>query len=244
MKFSLKSLTVVVLIVGLLCGWYAAYLRYNRLQQEYVRQWEENDRRLMYFREELSRARDEVQTLIQQKPQNQLRNFWDANLEGTILSGTTLANDSNSFQRACFRNCKMNDVNLQGGGAAFQLACFDNADLSNSKLSGGSSSFQSATFFAANLTSAELRGMGSSFQGASFENAILNNAKLNGDFGGCNLSGAKLLGTDLSAIESDNLKSCYFENPPTYDSKTVFPSGFNPAEQKWELVESARPNQE
>jgi hypothetical protein len=48
-----------------------------------------------------------------------------------------------------------------------------------------------------------------------------------------NISGARFERADLSAIDADNLASCYFVEPPTYDDRTVFPSGFDAEEQSW-----------
>jgi hypothetical protein len=66
---------------------------------------------------------------------------------------------------------------------------------------------------------------------------------LKGDFRGSNFSGARLESADLSAITADNLASCYFKVPPTYDSRTRFPQGFDPVKNSWRRVE-ARPRGE
>jgi uncharacterized protein YjbI with pentapeptide repeats len=84
---------------------------------------------------------------------------------------------------------------------------------------------------------ATIVGGGASFQKATFEGAILIDATLSGNFQLVNISGARLEGADLSAIARDNLASCYFKDPPTYDARTKFPPGFDPAERAWRRIE-------
>jgi hypothetical protein len=88
----------------------------------------------------------------------------------------------------------------------------------------------------ADLTGATLTGGGVSFQNATFEKAILIGATLPGNFQLVNFSGARLEGADLSAIAGNNLASCYFKEPPTYDARTKFPAGFDPVERSWRRV--------
>jgi uncharacterized protein YjbI with pentapeptide repeats len=126
---------------------------------------------------------------------------------------------------------------LQGGVSSFQFACFDDANLSQASLTGGGASFQGSTFVKANLTGATLAGGPSSFQNASFEDAILVGATLVGSFQVANISGAKFQGADISAINCDDLASCYFDTPPSYNAETKFPTGFDPMEQLWQRTE-------
>ena len=74
------------------------------------------------------------------------------------------------------------------------------------------------------------------FQRGSFEDASLIDARLSGSFQSVNLSGARLEAADLSAIARDDLASCYFKVPPTYDARTKFPPGFDPVERSWKRV--------
>ena len=92
------------------------------------------------------------------------------------------------------------------------------------------------SFVEADLTGATLTGGGASFQNATFEKAILIGATLSGNFQLVNFSGARLEGADLSAIAGNNLASCYFKEPPTYDARTKFPAGFDPVERSWRRV--------
>jgi uncharacterized protein YjbI with pentapeptide repeats len=149
----------------------------------------------------------------------------------------TIASKENVFQRASFRSCRLEGATLEGGDASFQLARFDAAKLARACLTGGGSSFQGSSFVGSDLTGATLAGGAASFQGASFEGAILVGAKLIGNFQSVNISGARLEAADLSAIGREDLASCYFKDPPTYDARTKFPRGFDPAERLWRRVE-------
>lgn len=138
---------------------------------------------------------------------------------------------------ASFRKCRLEGATLIGGGSSFQFARFDAAKLARACLKGGGASFQLSSFVGADLKGTTLVGVGSSFQLASFEDAILIGATLSGSFQVVNLSGARLEAADLSAIARDDLASCYFKEPPTYDARTDFPPGFDPVELLWRRVE-------
>ena len=202
----------------------------------------EQERRLLkqqlrYAQQELGRARDELKDQLRLPQPDRLRSFWEADLEGSNLDGMTLASNSNAFQRASFRKCNLEGATLEGGGASFQSARFDSAKLIRASLKGGAASFQGASFVEADLTGATLAGEEGSFQGATFEGTILIGAKLSGNFQSVNISGAKFEAADLSAIDRDNLASCYFKDPPTYDTRTKFPPGFDPIVGSWRRVQ-------
>jgi uncharacterized protein YjbI with pentapeptide repeats len=230
MRFSLRTLFVVALLVGLMCGWYATWQRVDRDRKRYEQQ-------LQYAEKELLRAKDQLHDLARGKQPDATRPFWEAELAGSQLTGMTIASDNNAFQRASFRNCKLESATLAGGVASFQDSCFDGATLTQANLSGGSASFQASTFLNTDLTGATLTGGPGSFQGASFEGAVLIGAKLLGNFQGANLSGAKLQGADVSALAGKDLASCYFDRPPTYDAQTKFPTDFDPQEHLWRRAE-------
>ncbi len=215
---------MLVLLVGLFLGWGSSVRRARR-----------HANHLQYAERELQRARDQLRDRDRAKQQDS-REVWQVELDGASLRGVTISSPGNALQRASFRHCDLEDAILTGGASAFQLACFDNANLVNSRLTGGGASFQLATFVGADLTGATLTGGGSSFQIASFENARLVQAKLAGSFGSVNISGAHFEGADLSALDSESLASCYFKEPPTYDKRTRFPSGFDPQAQDWRRV--------
>jgi uncharacterized protein YjbI with pentapeptide repeats len=155
---------------------------------------------------------------------------------GCDLSKASLIAGTSSFQVARFDDAKLNQATLKGDSAAFQHASFQRADLSEAKLTGGGGAFQAATFAEANLSGAVLKGGDGSFQMASFAGANLSGARLVGgdaSFGGMDIDGAQFLGTDLSGLDADDLGTCHFDTPPTYDDATRFPAGFDPALAGW-----------
>ncbi len=230
LKFSNRTLFGVVVLVALICGWFSTWQRADRERRRH-------EQRLLYAEQELERARGQVRDLARANRPDLTRSFWEAELEGANLTRMTLTSTSNAFQRASFRNCMLENATLKGGDASFQFACFDDAILAQASLTGGGASFQESTFVRAELTGATLTGGPGSFQSASFEDAILVGAKLVGSFQAANISGAKLQGADISAINCDDLASCYFNSPPTYNAETMFPEGFDPTEQLWRRAE-------
>jgi uncharacterized protein YjbI with pentapeptide repeats len=229
-RLSIRGLYFLILLVALLLGWVSS-------QQRAERERRQQEQRLRYAEEELRRARDELQDQMRGPRPDRARSFWEADLEGSNLAGMTIVSNDNAFQRASFRKCRLEGATLGGGVSSFQLARFDAAKLARACLKGGGSSFQASSFVGTDLTDANLIGGPSSFQGASFEKAILIGAKLSGNFQGVNISGARLEAADLSAIARDDLASCYFKDPPTYDARTKFPPGFDPAERSWRRAE-------
>jgi Pentapeptide repeats (8 copies) len=230
LKFSSRTLFGVVALVALISGWFSTWQKADRASRMHEQQ-------LLYAEQELERARDQVRDLTRGKQPNPARSFWEAELEGSNLTGMTITSTENAFQRASFRNCGLEKATLKGGGASFQFACFDDADLAQATLIGGGASFQGSTFVRDELTGATLAGGPGSFQSVSFEDAILVGAKLEGSFQATNISGAKFEGADISAIGCDDLNSCYFKSPPTYNAATKFPKGFDPREQLWRWSE-------
>jgi uncharacterized protein YjbI with pentapeptide repeats len=124
---------------------------------------------------------------------------------------------------------------LTGGGASFQGASFNNAILRNAKLAGGGSSFQLATFENADLSGAVLSG---SLQGVSLRKAKCVGTTINGSFQGANIGAAQFQNADLSAVRSEDLGSCYFDAPPTYDANTKFPDRFDPVTHGWKKTDA------
>jgi len=229
-RVSIRGLFFLIVLVALLFGWLSS-------QQRAERELRQQGQRLRYAEEELGRARDELRDQQRGPRPDRARSFWEADLEGSNLVGITIASDSNVFQSASFRKCRLEGATLEGGDASFQRARFDAAKLARACLKGGGSSFQASSFVGADLTGATLIGGSASFQSASFEEAILIGAKLSGSFQVVNISGARLEAADLSAIARDDLASCYFKEPPTYDARTKFPLGFDPVDRLWRRVE-------
>ncbi len=227
MRFSIQSLLTIILVVALLCGWISTLQSIDRIRKRYEQQLE-------YSNGELVRSKEQLQYLQRGKRPDRNRFFWEAELEGSNLAGMTIASDGNAFQLASFRACNLEGARLRGGTASFQRASFDEAKLKGAALSGEGAS--GATFVGADLTGATLSGGWGAFADASFENAILVEAKWAGSFERANISGVKFEGADLSAIVADNLISCYFDVPPVYDSRTKFPSGFEPTQHRWQMA--------
>jgi uncharacterized protein YjbI with pentapeptide repeats len=228
-RFNIRELVLLIAIVMLGYGWISSEQRADRDRRLRANQ-------LRHAELELVRARDDLRNQSRGPQPDRNRSFWEADLEGTNLTGMMIASKSNAFQRACFRKCVLVDAVLEGGGSSFQRAQFDGGNLVRARLKGGTGSFQKASFAAADLTDATLAGESGSFQGASFEDAVLVHATLSGNFQSVNFSGARLESAELSAIEAGNLASCYFKIPPTYDAKTKFPAGFDPVEHLWTIV--------
>lgn len=236
-RFSIRELVFLVVLAALVLGWVASEQRAAREQQRADRVLQMQEQRQRYAEVELERARNELRDRLRGPRPDRSRSFWEADLEGTNLAGMTIASGGNAFQRASFRECRLEGSTLEGGASSFQFARFDAAKLARARLEGGAAAFQESTFVGADLTNATLIGGSASFQHASFEDAILIGAKLSGNFQGVNISGARLEAADLSAIAGDDLASCYFKEPATYNARTKFPTGFDPVERSWRRVE-------
>jgi uncharacterized protein YjbI with pentapeptide repeats len=236
-RFSIRRLVFLILLVAMLLGWVSSEQRVKLEQQRADRERRALAQLRRYAEEELRRARDELQDQLRSPQRDRNRSFWEADLEGSNLSGMTIASDKNAFQRASFRECVLEGARLEGGASSFQFARFDAAKLARAYLKGDVASFQESTFVGADLTDAILIGGSASFQSASFEGATLVGAKLSGNFQSANISGARFEGADLSLIAGANLADCYFKDPPTYDARTKFPPGFDPVEHSWRRVE-------
>lgn len=234
-RISIRGMITLICVMAVVLAWLGNEMRLDALIRNYRRQAE-------YAMAELRRAQVELAQSQRAKRVDRSRPFWEMDLEGTKLAGMTLKIPANSFQRASFRKCDLRKATLEGGAAAFQLAKFDGARLSEAILTGGGASFQASTFVGADLSGAVLSGGSTSFQTASFESANLTGAKLSGSFQSANIDSARFEGADLSAIASQDLASCIFSNPPTYDDKTLFPQGFDPANNEWRQVDrSSKP---
>ena len=126
---------------------------------------------------------------------------------------------------------------MQGGTGAFQIATFDEAVLVNARLTGGGASFQLSSFAGADLTGATLTGGGAVVSAARpFRTPNLSAHESQGSgtaFQAVNLDGADFRGADLSTLEAESLKSCYFMTPPKFDGATRFPAGFDPHAEGW-----------
>lgn len=229
-RFTVRGMIFGVLFLAVVLGWISSVRRVGWVQRM-------QHQRFLYLDEELRRARQELRDQERGVEPDRSRSFWHADLEGSDLTGMTIASPSNAFQRASFRDCRLRDATLEGGDSSFQFARFDGAKLARARLKGGHASFQLSTFVGADLTDAILTGGGASFQSASFEDANLTGATLSGDFQAANINGAKFEAADLTAIVADDLANCVFKDPPTYSAATRFPAGFDPVQRMWRRVE-------
>jgi uncharacterized protein YjbI with pentapeptide repeats len=231
-RFTIASLLVLMLVVGLLLGWRSSVETARKQLAEREIHIAKQGKALEFAEAELQRARDQLGDL-RKAQRDATRVLYGSMFEGATLAGATLSSPENAFQRTSFAGSDLERATLQGGTASFQLANFDGAQLAGAKLRGDNASFQGATFVGADLKGADLAGGPSSFQTASFENANLAGAKLAGSFQAANLSGVNFAGADLSALSADDLASCYFRDAPRCNGSTKFPAGFDPIAQGW-----------
>jgi uncharacterized protein YjbI with pentapeptide repeats len=150
--------------------------------------------------------------------------------EGIDLRGAVIEAGISAFQKSVFDYSDLSNASLTGGGSSFQGASFYKATLKNAKLAGGGSSFQLANFESADMTGAVLTG---NLQGVSLRNAECVGTTIKGSFQGANIDGVQFQSADLSALRSEDLASCYYDAPPTYDANTKFPNGFDPVANGW-----------
>jgi uncharacterized protein YjbI with pentapeptide repeats len=229
-RFSIREALFAMLLVALFFGWRAS-------QQQTSRQIANLQRRLRYA--ETSNTWSEFRSRIDMDsaPAASKRGVLaHLNLDGANLRSVSIAGQNSAFARASFNNADLTKASLGGAGGAFQGAKFDGARLVNAKLTGGVSAFQGSSFAGADLTGAVLTGGASSFQGSTFADARLAGAQLlcsGASFQLVNIDAADFAGADVSALAAEALKSCYFNQPPTYDGHTRFPRGFDPEDQGW-----------
>jgi uncharacterized protein YjbI with pentapeptide repeats len=231
-RFTIASLLILMLVVALLLGWRRSIETARQQLAEREIHIAKQGKVLEFAEAELERARDQLGDL-RKAQRDATRVLYGSMFEGATLAGATLASPENAFQRTSFAGSDLERATLQGGTASFQVANFDGAQLAGAKLRGDNASFQGATFVGADLSGADLAGGPSSFQQASFENANLTGVKMAGSFQLANLSGTNFAGADLSALNGDDLASCYFRDAPQYDGSTKFPAGFDPVAQAW-----------
>ena len=232
LKFSLRTLLGLTLLVALVFAWYAS-------SKQYAEQIRRLNVRLNFAEEELDRAKDDFEREQRRgsAKTSARRPFRDAKFDGLTLSEFSVVTGNSAFQNTSFVGCELKNANLTGKTSSFQGARFDRAILAGAKLTGGAGAFQGASFASADLSGAVLTGEGSALQGASFEGANLTGAKINATdtsaFQSVNIDSAMFQNADLSALSPLALESCYFRSPPTYNSETKFPAGFDPAVQGW-----------
>lgn len=219
-----------MLIVALCFGWYSSTQLAKRETQRLQRllAYSDNEASFGKMRAEISDVAEKAQV------KSGGVGFSGAQLDGENLQDIKII--GGRFQGTNFSDSNLKGASLTGGVSSFQGARFSNANLVNAKLTGGVSSFQAASFENADLTNAVLRGDGPAFQGSTFQGAKLIGTQIlcsGAAFQAVNIDGAQFPGADLSTIDPLALASCVFKTPPTYDDKTRFPVGFDPAKQGW-----------
>lgn len=229
-RLSLRTALLLMMLVAIVLGWYSSSQRSRRRITKLSKQ-------LMSLKAGLesdswrSEPNDErIGREARNKGIFSHALFTRVNMQGLAIDG--------EFHVAEFDSCVLQDANLGGGASGFQLARFNNCNLIDAKLTGGGSAFQLSSFENSDLSGAVLTGGGSSFQRASFDGANLTDARIicpanSAAFQAVNIDGVQFQGADLSTIRKLDLESCFFDNPPTYDKDTKFPSGFDPADQLW-----------
>jgi len=229
LKFSIRDVLLATMLVALFFGWRSS-------KQQAERRIAGLKRRLAYAEsgETWDTRRFQLHQKRTEKPASGLLSR--ANLEAADLQGGVLVGMNSAFYLTVFNDADLQHASLTGGNAAFQGARFFRTNLTGAKLSGGVSAFQLASFVNADLTGAVLTGGGSSFQGSTFEGSKLVGARLvcsGASFQAVDVTDANFRGADISTLEAESLKSCYFQSPPRYDGKTKFPVGFDPVDEGW-----------
>jgi uncharacterized protein YjbI with pentapeptide repeats len=165
--------------------------------------------------------------------------FFKTKFDRADLTEAKLTGDA-AFQQASFTHARLADAVLNGGVSGFQMAKFDDATLLGARLNGGGSSFQGASFARANLTGAILKGEGAALQLVNLDDANCTKLQIRcasalAAFQVASLNNTRFAAADLSSLAQQSLRSCVFkpDTPPTYDDRTKFPAGFNPAKQGW-----------
>jgi hypothetical protein len=232
LKFSLRGALLLTMLVALFFGWRAS-------GERAAREITNLRRRLAYVESKQTWTESRADHLTRPaKRKFQHRGILSgADLSGVSLRKARIDAQTNGFQRTRFTSADLQDAKLSGGDAAFQGVVFDDANLRDATLTGGVSSFQLSSFVAADLSGAVLTGGGSSFQGSTFEGAALVGARLlcrGASFQAVNIDATDFRGADISALEAESLKSCYFKTSPTYDDGTKFPPRFDPVEEGWQ----------
>jgi uncharacterized protein YjbI with pentapeptide repeats len=231
LRFTIRDALAATMLLTLAFGWNASHRQAQREHAQLVR-------RLAYIEAENSWAKDRAEIFEDAKRRRTTAGplLHAVDLTGANLRGLNIRGDDIAFQLAIFNKADLSKATLTG---SFQGAQFTGANLAGAKLTGGGSSFQLSSFAGADLTGATLTGGGSSFQASTFQGAKLIGARINcsgASFQAVNIDDAQFQGADLSALDPGSLESCHFNTPPTYDDKTRFPNGFDPAAQGWNRI--------
>lgn len=234
-QFKLSTVFAWMAFFALVIGWYTSTSR-ERSRNAMLGELLSNAR----LQVSLAESRGELQAEARSSDTAETKRVYSvARFDSMSLRGAVIQVGDSAFQRAIFDNSDLSNAALTGGAASFQGASFKNAKLRNAKLSGGAGAFQVATFEDADLASAVLIG---NLQGVSLRNANCEGATISGLFQAANIDAAQFAAADLSAIRSEDLASCYYKDPPTYDAQTKFPADFDPIARGWKKTAAGSKN--
>lgn len=235
LRFNLRTVLVCIALIAFVVGWYTSMERERSRSARLVQQLINAQSQIR-----LAESRAEIQADASCSGNARTKGVLSrARFEGVNLHGAVVQGGASAFQRTVFDHSDLSNTSLTGGGASFQGASFNNAILRHAKLAGGGSSFQLATFESADLSGAVLTG---NLQGVSLRNAKCVGTTIDGSFQGANIDAALFQNADLSGIRSEDLASCYFDAPPTYDVNTKFPDRFDPIAHGWKKVPASSQN--
>lgn len=172
----------------------------------------------------------------------------NANLSGIIMN---LGTGKEAFASADFTGANFSGATITGEGTdLFHDAVFDGADFSSSSLTftGGlfkkPGSFVNANFTEATVNSSMFSGGSPDLTGADFTLADLTGTTLRFVV----LDNANFQKADLSGLAGGSsadgwLTQVTFDpsTPPIYDALTLFPTGFDPEANGWQLVPVPEP---
>lgn len=232
LRFKLRTSLFFIAFISLIIGWYTSIARERTKSARLVQQLM-NAQSQIRLAESRAGIQADARSIGTQRAKGALSS---AKFEGVNLRDVVIQAGTSAFQRTVFDNSDLSNASLTGGGASFQGASFNNAILRNAKLAGGGSSFQLATFENADLSNAVLTG---NLAGISLRNAKCVGTTINGSFQGANLDAVQFQNADLSSIRSEDLGSCYFDAPPTYDANSKLPDRFDPIGHGWKKTNAA-----
>jgi uncharacterized protein YjbI with pentapeptide repeats len=232
LRFKLRTVLACIAFTAFVIGWYSSIERERTRSARLVQQ-------LMNAQSQvrMAESRVQIQTNVPSSGNQKAKGVLSkARFEGVNLRDAVIQGGASAFQQTVFDNSDLSNASLTGGGASFQGASFNNAILRNAKLVGGGSALTLATFESADLSGAVLTG---NLAGVSLKNAKCLGTTIKGSFQGANIDAAQFQNADLSAIRSEDLGSCYYDAPPTYDTNTKFPARFDPIAHGWKKSKAA-----
>ena len=117
-RFRIRSLLVLMVVCGILLGWWSSLRMADNRHRDLNDQLFEALRELAYAEQELERSREELQD--RERPvQRKSRVLYHCNLDGESLRGITISSldqeHGNICQGALFRDSYLQGAKLEGG---------------------------------------------------------------------------------------------------------------------------------